>query len=363
MATRVYYLREGQTGHAFKMGVVSSDRTKNNTYVRAHSHYTGNQSLLSQEMNVPLRSTTMLNNRVYSRVINNLRSDSASGLTALAEMRSSIDMIGNRAVQMYSSYRAMRRGDILKAFHILHSEPSRGVKTYVEGKFSTRRPQRLSSVWLEYWMGWAPSVADVNNAAAVLSSPPPQTQKIRGGASDFNSIRIISGNPQKPVPFIGYSVGQGEVKTRSGFYAKATLVNENLFLAQSLGLVNPALTVWEVTPFSWLVDWSFNVGQFLSAFTDTAGVTLNSSGYGTKTERRADKFGTDAHPTKPSHYEVRGSAEHFARNPGGLNPPQLTVQVPHLSLTRAATAVSLLSQVLDGHRDSVMNRKLKLELF
>jgi hypothetical protein len=50
--------------------------------------------------------------------------------------------------------------------------------------------------------------------------------------------------------------------------------NPNLYLASQLGFVNPAAIAWELVPFSFVVDWFVNVGEFLNNFTDLWGLTV-----------------------------------------------------------------------------------------
>lgn len=364
--TRIYYSIDVPTRQAFKQGVRSSNRQSNNAYTRAEASCSepGGFSSLSWGL-ILLGTTTRMNNRIYDRAITSLRGDDRpSTLTAVAEARSSIDMIGNRSIQLYRSYKAIRSGQLQKALHILGAEPKRNSDLYKDSTFATVRGQRYSSLWLEYWMGWAPAVSDINNAARVLSSPPPASQRIHSSARNFDSRRQIQGNPMNLKPGVGFTIQESHRSVTRGFYSKATVTNENLFLAQSMGLVNAPLTLWEVTPFSWLADWSLNVGKFLGSFTDTLGASFTKSGYGTMNEVRARLYGSTQIPgggTRTT--DISGSRVYRSRAPGGLVLPVLDIQIPRLSLSRAATAVSLLSGALDGHRDFVANNKRRLQVF
>ncbi len=55
---------------------------------------------------------------------------------------------------------------------------------------------------------------------------------------------------------------------------EVTISNPNLYLANNLGLANPAIVVWELIPFSFVVDWFVTVGQFLENGSAWLGLTV-----------------------------------------------------------------------------------------
>jgi hypothetical protein len=55
---------------------------------------------------------------------------------------------------------------------------------------------------------------------------------------------------------------------------QADITNPNLYKANALGLINPASVVWELVPYSFVVDWFVPVGGFLSSFTWDVGLKI-----------------------------------------------------------------------------------------
>jgi hypothetical protein len=51
--------------------------------------------------------------------------------------------------------------------------------------------------------------------------------------------------------------------------------NPNAFLAQRLGLTNLPSVLWELVPWSFVVDWWVNVGGFIASLDDLLGVTVS----------------------------------------------------------------------------------------
>lgn len=135
----------------------------------------------------------------------------------------------------------------------------------------------------------------------------------------------------------------GKVIVKQG--ATFTLENKNLFLANRLGLVNPAAVAWELVPFSFVVDWFTNFGGYLDGFTDLVGLSYTDA-YTTTYDRLeiTGEYGYFNHPVyRPAIVRWR---QHRHNRSLGLSRPVSTF--PRLlnfgnSKTRAATAVSLLT--------------------
>ncbi len=125
--------------------------------------------------------------------------------------------------------------------------------------------------------------------------------------------------------------------------------NPNLFLASRLGLTNPAAVAWELVPYSFVVDWFVNVGDYLNQFSEFHGVTLINP-YHTIYTRMKGKGAKWYHPT-PDYwrgYELFCSGNRTVRN---LGFPSITLRPKpgwFLSPSRALTAASLVIQRLKG---------------
>ena len=53
--------------------------------------------------------------------------------------------------------------------------------------------------------------------------------------------------------------------------------NQNLLLANRLGIINPQTWLWDNVPWSFVVDWWLPVGSFLSNLTALVGLTLDGA--------------------------------------------------------------------------------------
>jgi hypothetical protein len=123
-------------------------------------------------------------------------------------------------------------------------------------------------------------------------------------------------------------------------------------LASRLGLINPASVAWELVPFSFVVDWFTGFGSYLDSFTELAGLSVSQE-YSTM-YAKCEMHTRCWYEYNPSHDGEFAWNQHYMRRTLGLSRP-LPV-APRLlnfgdSLTRAATAVSLLTQIfLSGQK-------------
>lgn len=289
-------------------------------------------------------------NALYERFRSRATGEGSQLLTAAAEWKSSHMMIARRAIALRKAYQALRRFDLPNVGHHL-SMPIRDRKL-VEGKLrKTYRYTRPTEAWLEYWMGWAPMMSDINNAVHNICNPYPD-QKITVGLSRNYDQRSESGSPSGSA----YVVETTRQSVTIAAYGKMQVTNHNLFLANQLGLLNPAQTAWEVVPFSFMVDWFANVGKVLGSLTDFAGLSFRDTGTAMLSQVSFNRSGffKEYDPGSRSYVPkyFSGNAQGFekVRNPGLIAPPRFSLTFDRLSLTRSATSISLLVEAFISGR-------------
>ena len=184
------------------------------------------------------------------------------------ERAQALDAIYRRGTQLLDFIRALKRGNVVRAAKVL------GCRANVAGESASQRygpktwrskSKRFADDFLEWHFGWSPLIADIGNAVELLQGPVPFGRfKARG----------------RKVPIDSQFTGVNQVATYKGF-AQAecgccfTVTNPNLYLANKLGFVNPAAIAWELVPFSFVVDWFVNVGDFLTQSSELYGLTIS----------------------------------------------------------------------------------------
>lgn len=246
-------------------------------------------------------------------------SDQALWAVNLAEYNESVRMMTQRLIQLGRFARAVSRrdfGGIVTSLGLAPSTPRRPLR------------KRAADTWLEYSFGWKPLIQDVYSTLDLLQNP---IKAIKVDAKRSYNVAYTETFRSRVVYGIDFC--------RSG--CEVSVSNPNLYLANNLGLVNPAVVVWELIPFSFVVDWFANVGQFLSSGTDWLGLTVTKPycSFGTRRTSIAQDVSRGPWVMSASYMQRMDS----------LAGVSLIVRPSRLwGWRRAANAAAVLSQVLGG---------------
>lgn len=273
-------------------------------------------------------------NKCYARFKESVNGEAEALLGAtIATWRESFSMIQSRLLSLVSAARSLRSGNFRAFLRALRVPAKSKHKNKIRAL-----PDEFSSLWLEYWFGWSPLVADIYAAINVVQGPLPNgAAKARAKAYEVWT--------SYPYP---YQENTTWARVRHQILADVILENPNLWLANQLGLVNPALVIWDVIPMSFVADWFFDVSGFLGSFTDFLGLSINNpcvthTGEWYDTEFLRTEYWEGGPQTCIGIYMRRHSTL--------LQPLPNTQFRTNLgsSITRAATAASLLTKLLVGN--------------
>lgn len=188
-------------------------------------------------------------NSIESDMLANLRSkvkgQSVNLQNSLAESRQTIDMIRSLFVRLVKTLIAAKHGNLKSVFSNLFPKDSK----------------ELSNDYLVWQFGIRPLVSDLDGILKSISSSGIQP------TFDVNVTRSNRGGgtyTQKSVyglPFSARNNVEWEVHVRYKARVEVTLpYTKDLAI---LGFTNPAATLWEVTPWSFLIDWLLPIGKYL----------------------------------------------------------------------------------------------------
>jgi len=257
------------------------------------------------------------------------------GGTGLAEYRSSANMAARRLEQLARALRALRRRDGFTFYDELRmSLKAEEVRKSRQAEVDWKRKaaKDAAGLWLESWFGWLPLVNDIWSACNVLQQPPPFG---KFSARDGQTFHAVAANT---ATFGNKADGKGGVRLQ-------TLVrvdNPNVWLANQLGLVNPALTAFQLMPWSWLLNWFVNLEQFLGSYTEWFGLELRNP----STTYFCKSFGQHWNTDPYYNQKLMLSETVMWQRSLGISRPSLRfTNLKALSITRAATASSLVLQL------------------
>lgn len=197
-----------------------------------------------------------LRNQALIKARGKLKQQSVNLGVAYGERNATARMLGDTTTRMANSFRHLRRGQVRKAMDEL-------------GISSKKREPRGSNVpnkWLELQYGWKPMCSDVFGAVNALSKRTPDDWLVtaRATATDqTNYTYSVIGVP-------GYSGSDACVVTAwcsRSVYTRIDVIpqNEAIISLASLGILNPLEVAWELVPYSFVVDWAWPIGNYLSS--------------------------------------------------------------------------------------------------
>lgn len=261
-------------------------------------------------------------NRAYSKYMRSLREGNASLGVTLGSFRQSRDMIINRAAW------AQRK----------LTEDDYKIKKTRRRVYKTRRARRVAfaDLHLEIIFGWQPLFEDIFKALTIVSEEVGSPAYIRGSATGFATRESRSS---------GFLTERrvAEAACRVTYASMCSVSNPNMWMANRLGLINPALVAWDLIPWSWVVGMFVNANALIGSVTDTVGLsisgqsqTLSATGGVTVTSHLSYPYVADRSYT----YRHRAKVRKLGAIPG----PTVEFRLPDLNWSLAATAFSVVTQ-------------------
>lgn len=281
-------------------------------------------------------SSALALNKAYEKLLDNVRNGASASLGAtIASYKEAYGMIADRSIQLFQAYKAVRRGNLVRAANILGipkkaaRQASRRVGgRQIPGKVSVKH--YASALWLELHFGWQPLIGDIHDALKTVESLPPKAGYIYGfGNQPYRKTNSA------PWDYLKYDF-TGTVSVK--YAVRVEVTNPNLHLASKMGLINPFSIAWELVPFSFVVDWFTNVGQILDSVTDFVGLDL-ISGY-TNTHVKSSGLMRSVYGSQNMRL-FSFSREKLTSFPT----PKLAYRSPLGGPARAATQIALLVQL------------------
>jgi len=192
---------------------------------------------------VPVSGT--IQNRVLSKLLAEIKGHELNLSVELGQLNQTVDLLSGNLRKLGRSALALRRGDFATAARQLGANP----------RTTRLKASDISGRWLELQYGWLPLISSSFEAAKAFEaiSNGPRTMMVEVAASEKQRYDM-SASPTNHSAYVNLKVGR---KILFGY-------EEELSAERQLGLSDPLSVAWELTPWSFVVDWFVPIGTYLS---------------------------------------------------------------------------------------------------
>lgn len=277
---------------------------------------------------------SVCNNIAVERLVQKIQ-DAQLG-TVVATMDKSYGMIADRAMSMYKGLRAVKQGRLGDAFtHIIgNTNPRAATKpdswTNRAGTRIRNGTKSASATWLEFHYGWSPLANDILSAARSIHTSMNERKKVSGSGKYSTSQRLSTSR---------FGEASQDYKSRAGCY----VVFDNKADELQLSFWDFPNHVWEVLPWSFVVDWFVPVNAWLTLQSPVVQRAIQDPWTSNVCAIKRDEGRDVVIAGKYVQQITRGQGREFLRDPGISVKPVVNTK-PLRSLLRAGHAVSLLTQ-------------------
>lgn len=218
--------------------------------------------------------------------------------------------------------------------------------------------QGVVSSWLVYQFGLKPLAYDIQDGVDYLAAQQAKpdglqlTALLRGGASEvYEYTRLLnqSGHNGSVVRLTGNFVQKTSVNY-AGVYKIPTQAPTQI----ALGLYNPALVLWELLRFTWMVDYVIDIGGWIRSFMAAQGTSFVEGSRSWTRKAYLDGLYSEnlsygITKVDPAKVEMMISSEWFERTvvgSGGVMPSFLPGMKNKLNLDRLANSIAAITTLV-----------------
>ncbi len=188
-----------------------------------------------------------------------------------------VRMFASKASLLHAILNSAKRNPLLKG--LLSKSSAEVLRTGTKA---------AAEAYLEYVYGWKPLVSDVYGIYQLLKNYAAGLKPIivhGHGKFDIGNQAYMTKFATASLGWFGDATMIEKGRATCDLYAR---VNPDLIAFRALnqlGLFNPAAIAWEVTPWSFVVDWFVPIGPVLSALTAPLGLNFVSGSVATRNSR------------------------------------------------------------------------------
>lgn len=181
----------------------------------------------------------LLRTRVLKGVLGKYKQHDFNAAVFLGELPKTVQMVSEPLLDTLKAFRYVRKGRFDKAVRVFRARDP-----------AFRVDRHASNAWLSLRYGWMPAINDSYAAA--------EAYHVLQKAKPVKRVRVRSAATLKTKNTSTYC----NHRTDTGI--AVTLISDyQQSMFESLGVLNPASLAWELLPFSFVLDWAYDVGSWL----------------------------------------------------------------------------------------------------
>jgi hypothetical protein len=252
---------------------------------------------------------------------------------ALAEAKSTVDMFAQNASKLAGALLAVKRGNWRVAYNNLGGRG--GVSKFAADNY------------LQWKFGWSPLMTDIRDGVELLKRQLQQDNKIVRNVRNLeyeNSWEYeigsnVSGRPNRVS-------GKGTNATKVALWCRFK-PDKWRQAAEAYGLDDPLGVLWEVTPWSFVVDWVLPVGNLLAALAVRERLDFVGGYYSVRAQGQ-NRIQVPSLPSPRVENSVTATVDRFGfvRVPYSTLPFPLPYVKSPFSTSHTQTALALLRQLV-----------------
>lgn len=288
---------------------------------------------------------------LQSRLVEKMKGAQWNAPVFIAEARKTADMVVSTATTIWSVWKNLRKGKYdlaLEELGIIDNNVKRArlKRQWYYETYRKSPDKAAANAWLQSQYGWIPLLSDVKSAAEVLAS------MVHDDRATFR-VKVRSKETQdrlREVPFSGQPfIGDGKVSIKEHWTDSAQYVvhyrPSDLYRYGQIGLLNPAMVMWELLPFSFVADWFVPIGDYLNGLDAGIQFTFEKGLYSRKTSVHGEVIRCDGGILEGNSSYSRTLV--YAQKMGAIPTPSLSGLAfqPYLNAKRITSAIALIRQV------------------
>lgn len=197
------------------------------------------------------------------KLFDSLKGEGANVANMIGERNQVLKSVVNAIHGTGNILLALKRGDIARAVRYAGGDP-RSVREL--------RTKDIAGMWLALQYGWKPLLSDVYDLVNGLHYRETTFPKVHRGRKSIGEIKKPATGSSYFDSMKGPLRSQGVAENAAVVkYTVMAMPDAKWAAPAALGLTDPLTVLWEVTPWSFVVDWFIPVGQYLEQLTATHG--------------------------------------------------------------------------------------------